>query len=124
MKNPEHKIQADCVRVFRYMHQPLAWKLFAIPNGGARNIIVAAKLKAEGVISGVWDMFLAVPKGNYGGLFIEIKAGKNKLTDNQVKFRQENEKEYAFEVAYSTDEFITAVNNYLTTSHKKQKNGQ
>jgi hypothetical protein len=36
--------------------------LFAIPNGGARNVIVAKKLKAEGVKAGIPDYFLPVPK--------------------------------------------------------------
>jgi hypothetical protein len=47
--------------------------LFAIPNGGQRNIIVASKLKAEGVRAGVPDLFLAFPKKDAAGLFIEMK---------------------------------------------------
>lgn len=50
--------------------------LFAIPNGGERNVIVASRLKAEGVRAGVPDLFLAVPHGNLGGLFIEMKKAK------------------------------------------------
>lgn len=113
MKQSEEKLQTECIRIFRYMHQPLQWRMFAIPNGGQRNVIVAAKLKASGTLSGVWDLLLTVPKNGKSGLFIEMKAGKNKLTDNQIKFRQENEKDYAFEVCYTTSEFITAINNYL-----------
>jgi hypothetical protein len=56
--------------------------LFAIPNGGERNIIVASNLKAEGVKDGVPDIFLAVARGPWHGLFIELKrpgsAGKDK----------------------------------------------
>lgn len=47
--------------------------LFAIPNGGLRNQIVARKMKAEGVRAGVPDLFLAVPAGPYSGLFLEMK---------------------------------------------------
>ena len=47
--------------------------LYAIPNGGHRNKIVATKLKAEGVKSGVPDMCLPVPRGGYHGLYIELK---------------------------------------------------
>lgn len=47
--------------------------LFAIPNGGLRHIGTAQKLKAEGVVAGVADLFLAVPAGPYHGMFIEMK---------------------------------------------------
>lgn len=47
--------------------------MFAIPNGGERNIKVAAGLKAEGVKSGVPDIFLPAPGWGKHGLFIEMK---------------------------------------------------
>lgn len=47
--------------------------LYAIPNGGARHPVVAAKLKAEGVKRGVPDVCLPVPRGSYHGLYIELK---------------------------------------------------
>lgn len=57
--------------------------LFAVPNGGLRSKSEAARLKASGVKAGVPDMFLAVPKGGYAGLFIEMKVGKNKTSKDQ-----------------------------------------
>ena len=47
--------------------------LYHIPNGGSRDIREAANLKKQGVKSGVPDIFLAVPRGGYHGLFIEMK---------------------------------------------------
>ena len=58
--------------------------MHAIPNGGQRNIVVATKLKAEGVKSGVPDVCLPLPRGGYHGLYLELKVGRNKATDNQA----------------------------------------
>ena len=113
MKQPEEKLQAECVRLFRYMYQPLQWRFFAIPNGGQRNAIVAAKLKKGGVVSGVWDLLLLVPRNGKSGLFIEMKAGKNKLTENQVIFQSENELDYAFSICYTVEQFLKSIRDYL-----------
>lgn len=57
--------------------------LFAIPNGGHRNIVTATKLKAEGVRAGVPDLFLAYPTPHGGrGLFIEMKKAKGGRVSN------------------------------------------
>ena len=47
--------------------------LHHIPNGGTRNKAEAARLKAEGVKPGVPDLCLPVPRGQYHGLYIELK---------------------------------------------------
>jgi VRR-NUC domain len=61
--------------------------LFAIPNGGLRSKVTAGRLKAEGVKSGVSDLFLPVPRLWYHGLFIEMKPLKTgRATDEQVQF--------------------------------------
>lgn len=55
---------------------PQLGMLFHIPNGGSRNAAEAANLKRQGVKPGVPDLFLAVPAGEYHGLFIELKRRK------------------------------------------------
>lgn len=57
--------------------------LHAIPNGGHRNKITAAKLKAEGVKAGVPDICLPVARGQYHGLYIELKTQQGKLSVRQ-----------------------------------------
>ena len=44
-----------------------------IPNGGRRDKITGARLKAEGVVAGVPDVFLASPRQGFHGLYIEMK---------------------------------------------------
>lgn len=47
--------------------------MFAIPNGGYRRPQEAARMKLQGTKAGVPDMFLPVPRGEFHGLFIELK---------------------------------------------------
>lgn len=113
MRDREHQIQVACVNYFRYTYpEVLIW---AIPNGGARNAVVAAKLKAEGVLAGVPDLFVAAARGGFHGLFIEMKAGKNKPTNEQTTIMARLETEhYKTAVCYSLDEFMAAVDGYLS----------
>ena len=62
--------------------------LFAVPNGGQRNVIVASKLKAEGVKRGVPDIWLPVARGGFHGLVIELKADKGRKTPEQEAWLQ------------------------------------
>lgn len=57
--------------------------VFAIPNGGSRNKIEAAKMQASGVKAGVPDLCIPVPCGEYHSLYIEMKYGKNKTSQMQ-----------------------------------------
>lgn len=50
----------------------LKW-LIHIPNGGKRDTREAGRLKAMGVKRGVSDLFLPVARGEYHGLWVEMK---------------------------------------------------
>ena len=71
----EHREQVALMQWVEWMtpRWPELDMLFAIPNGGDRNEVVAAKLKAEGVKKGVPDMMLACARGGFHGLFVEMK---------------------------------------------------
>jgi len=61
--------------------------MFAIPNGAwFKNKAIAVKMKQEGLKKGVPDIFLAVPSGDYQGLFIEMKLGENGQTKEQKEW--------------------------------------
>lgn len=47
--------------------------LFHVPNGGARDIQTAARMKREGVVPGVPDYLLLVPRSGYHGMALELK---------------------------------------------------
>ena len=120
MKHIESRIQKSCVRWFRLNYPELAGNLFSIPNGGKRNQVTAANLKAEGALAGVSDLFLAVPNDKAHGLFVEMKAPGGRLTEKQIIFKENVMDEgYAFAVCHSFDEFEQAVTKYLTLTAKK-----
>jgi len=88
--------------------------LYAIPNGGHRHKAVAAKLKTEGVKAGVLDVNLDVPKTPFHGLRIEMKFGKNKLSDNQIVWVDRYiENGYSVIVCYSWQDAAKGILTYL-----------
>lgn len=80
----EHHHQMLTVAWFRAQYPALALLLFAIPNGGQRNPATASRLKAEGVVPGIPDLFLAVPVGQDHGLFLEMKTPTGKASVSQT----------------------------------------
>lgn len=81
----EHDEQKALIKWFDLKYPELRGRLAACPNGGQRNVIVAAKLKAEGVRPGYPDLNLLVPRHGFAGLFIEMKRQKGgSLTAEQA----------------------------------------
>ena len=88
--------------------------LHAIPNGGHRDIRVARKLKAEGVKPGVPDMCLPVARGDYHGLYIELKKSGGRPSDNQKTWLSDlNAQGYKAVIAYGWVDAKTIIEEYL-----------
>lgn len=112
----EHLIQVACVRWFRTQYPRMNYQLFAVPNGGARSKATAGKLKAEGVVPGVSDLILLHRNSRYGALLIEIKTDKGKQSTKQKEWQKAMEEAgYKYVVVHSIEEFIDAINDYLST---------
>lgn len=78
----EHYEQREFVSWFRKTYPDV--RIFAIPNGGWRSRITAAKLKAEGASPGVPDLFIPAWL-----VWIEMKRSKGGvLSDKQKDWRQ------------------------------------
>lgn len=100
---------------------PLHEFCFANPNGGNRDTLEAKRLKAQGVLAGVSDIFLMIAKQGYHGLWIEMKHGDNELSDKQKIFKKNAVRAgYQHVTCYSVDDAIEEVTLYLTTGETPQ----
>lgn len=108
MKDIEHQEQVRAV-CWLETNYPQHW-IFAIPNGGKRSRLLAMKLKAEGVRSGVPDLFIPSLK-----LFIEMKKPKGGLVSPTQKkwLKYLSENGYRAEVANGFEEFKRVIGSYL-----------
>lgn len=83
MKNtPEHNLQVQVINLLRNYY---GLCVFAVPNGGSRNLYEARNLKNEGVMAGVSDLILVL---NSVVVFLELKAGRNKQQETQKVFEK------------------------------------
>lgn len=114
----EHRLQVACVRWFKYQYPNIAHALFAVPNGGRRDVTTGAKLKAEGALAGVSDLILLKSNDKYGALLIEMKTQKGKQSQYQKQWEIDITKhnEYKYIVCRSFEEFQKEVNEYLSTA--------
>lgn len=113
-KDDEHRIQCSCVNWFRLAYHHYHHSLFAVPNGGRRDKVTGARLKAEGVLAGVADLILLVPNATYHALLIEMKTRTGQQAVTQKQWQHHIEPlGYKYVVCRSLDEFRTEINNYL-----------
>jgi hypothetical protein len=83
-------------------------------NGVKLSIGSAVKCKRMGMKKGFPDIFLPVYRDGYYGLFIEMKFGKNKLTEEQQKWREWLAYQgYFFKVCNSCDDAVKTITGYL-----------
>lgn len=114
MRHIESNIQIACVKWFRMRYPQYARLLFAVPNGGARDRITGAIMKAEGVVAGVADLILLLPSGDYHGLCIEMKTKTGRQSESQKTWEGDVIcHDYRYAVVRSFDEFQKTIMDYL-----------
>jgi len=116
----EHQIQKSFVKWFRLQHSRLSMLLYAVPNGAFLNgtakqrAIQWKKLKSEGAVSGVADLFLSIPNSQYHGLYIESKTPKGRQSKEQKMFQKQVEAQgYKYYICRELTDFIKLINDYL-----------
>lgn len=110
----EHRIQCECVRAFRYKYPKLRHNLFSVPNGGRRDKVTGAKLKAEGALAGVSDLIFLKSNRLYGALLIEMKTPKGRQQESQKEWeRLISADGYKYVICHSVGEFMQEIEDYL-----------
>ena len=113
-QDKEHRIQSACVRWYRLQYPKMKHNLFAVPNGSKRDVVIGAKLKEEGVLSGVSDLILLKPNRFYGALLIETKTPDGRQSDTQKEWQQKiTEDGYKYVIVRSLEDFQREIKLYL-----------
>lgn len=88
--SPEHRMQAA---LFKWARNPAIVRqypelrlLSCSLNGVRLSPAQAGKAKAAGMLAGEHDVRLPVARGGYACLSIEMKAGDNRPSDNQLEY--------------------------------------
>ena len=88
--------------------------LIAIPNGAHTTPKNRMRLVREGLVAGVSDLFLPVPRGGYSGLWLEMKSKKGKLRGAQSDWLEAMRKYgHAVHVVYDWDDGRKILQEYL-----------
>lgn len=130
--SPEHLVQVELIERVRLelcvdfpelkgpnFKETGALRLFAVPNGGIRHIQEAVRLKAEGVQRGVPDLILPIPRGKHCGAYLELKANKGRLSEEQKDWLRFLEAQgYAVEVAWTAKDAFQFLRDYLSQGNR------
>ena len=89
--------------------------LHAVGNGNAKTSIAqGARMKREGVLAGVSDIFLPVSRDGHHGLYIELKVKGNTTSYSQKWWIEETTKQgYCAKVCYGWIEAKEVIEKYL-----------
>lgn len=105
--NAEHYEQVRILWHFEQHNPELYARLHATPNGGQRSKATAGKMKAEGQKRGYPDLSLDKARGVYHGMRLELKFGKNRLSEEQKSWlRMLDDEGYYCAVAYGHEQAI------------------
>ena len=106
----EDRLQQDCI-MWAWNEMPMTrFLIFHVPNGGSRNKIEAALMKAKGVISGIPDLIFIWAGRIYP---FELKVGNN-TSENQKRVKEIWEKNYVHIKEIRTlEDFKTNINQII-----------
>ena len=105
MKHEEDTLQANIVYAVRlyYPHS----LIYAIPNGGKRNVIEAARFKRQGVTAGVSDLHL-IHNGQIYFIEVKIHGGRQSLLQEQFE-KYVTKQGFKYYIVRSVDDMLEII---------------
>lgn len=89
--------------------------MYHVPNEGKRSRATGGRMRAEGLKAGVPDICLPVPRGEFHGLYIELKRTQGgKVTENQAGWIADLQKQgYCAVVCEGWEAAAAVIEKYL-----------
>lgn len=123
----ESYTQQACVTWFNARYPSLSGMLFAVPNDGKRTMkmirtntgykticVGGSRKKAEGLVAGVSDLILLVPRGGFGSMCIEVKTENGHQSPEQKEWQRKAEMAgNKYIICRNVETFMQEVKNYL-----------
>lgn len=114
---PEMKLQAECFRA-AWNDFPITRKLlFHVENElnfAGDNSIRGAIRRSEGIVKGVSDLILLIPRRCWHGLMIELKTEGGRQSPAQKEWQSLVEAQgYRYEIIRNLDDFRSLLWDYL-----------
>lgn len=117
--SPEGAIQSQCVAHFHNTYPEYRGLYFCVPNENSRgdsNSATGAIRRSMGVVKGVSDTLMLIPRGGWHGLCIEYKSDIGRQSPAQVEWQSKVEAQgYRYEVVRSLEEFKELIKEYLNS---------
>lgn len=127
MSYVESYTQQACVTWFNAQYPSLSGMLFAVPNDGKRTMkmirtntgykticVGGSRKKDEGLVAGVSDLILLVPRGGFGSMCIEVKTENGRQSPEQKEWQRKAEMAgNKYIICRNVETFMQEVKNYL-----------
>lgn len=114
-RQEESRLQARCFSWCWNEFPETRRLIFHIENERSDgNKIDGARRKAMGLVAGVSDLILLMPRGKWHGLCIEMKTLTGRQRDEQKVWQSLVEKQgYRYELVRTEDDFQALIRSYL-----------
>lgn len=124
-KVPKESVeQVKLVNVLRWVYPDIVFH--SIPNGAQVHPATAARLKAEGMTAGVSDLFFPEPRGDFHGLYLEMKRQRGgTVSKEQTEWMAKMAiRGYAVAVGRGYKKALETIDEYLKGDHDGLKETQ